>query len=319
MSGVRFAQNVFPLGFGCAALGGNDKTAHSLRLLETAYDEGIRYFDTARMYMSGEAEGILGSFMRARRGDFVVTSKAGILPPGRGAFQRQVQQTTDRLRLALGKKLRWERHFRFGVFHPRSLRTSVTTSLRELKTDHLDALLLHEADERDLADGRVMELLEELQSAGMIGTYGIASTRAQTKRLVAHYGARFPIVQTASTVLEDGLAPLGDRRGFVSITHSILAQALERIVMRLADDAALRGRWEAQTGTDPSNSEAVAALLLAEALDANQGGIVLFSSSSPARIRAAARIARERPFDAEQIAGLRRLATQFNEQGPGPK
>ena len=39
-------------------LRGGKQTASSLRLVETAYEVGIRYFDVARMYASGEAEGV---------------------------------------------------------------------------------------------------------------------------------------------------------------------------------------------------------------------------------------------------------------------
>ena len=67
---------------------------------------------------------------------------------------------------------------------------------------------------------------------------------------------------------------------------------------------------------DPASREGVAELLLAEALQANRDGIVLFSSTSPARIAAAARVARDRPFTQDQIAGLRKLAAGFNNRVP---
>jgi aryl-alcohol dehydrogenase-like predicted oxidoreductase len=186
--------------------------------------------------------------------------------------------------------------------------------LRELRTDHLDALLLHEVDTSHLADGSVMALLEKLRDAGKIGSFGFASTREQTDRLVTKYGARVPIVQTASTVLKDGLAPLANRGTFITITHSVLADALKDIVDRLAQDDAFRRRWVTLTGLDPASRESVAELLLAEALDANRGGIVLFSTTSPARIAAAARVARDRPYSPDQIAGLRELAAGFDQR-----
>jgi aryl-alcohol dehydrogenase-like predicted oxidoreductase len=199
---------------------------------------------------------------------------------------------------------------RFGMFDPTTLRNSVRTSLRKLRTDRLDVLLLHEVDVADLADGAVMALLEELQAAGTIGAYGVASTRAQTQQIVPRYGGCLAVVQVASTVFENGVAPLGDRHRFLTITHSVLAGALDRIVARLATDRPFRDRWTAETGVDAASRDAVAALLLAEALDANRDGVTLFSSTSPARIAAAARVARERPFSPGQIVNLRLLLNE---------
>jgi aryl-alcohol dehydrogenase-like predicted oxidoreductase len=131
---------------------------------------------------------------------------------------------------------------RFGVFDIPALRKSLETSLRALRMERLDALLLHEVDEHDLSDGTVMAWLEDLRMAGKIGSYGIASTGAQTQRLVVRYRERLPIVQTASTVLENGLATLGKRGHFFTITHSVLAGALQEIWQGLIADAAFRAQ-----------------------------------------------------------------------------
>jgi len=54
--------------------------AGRLRLLETAWDAGIRHFDTAPLYGQGEAETVLGRFLRNRRETLSLTSKFGLLP-----------------------------------------------------------------------------------------------------------------------------------------------------------------------------------------------------------------------------------------------
>jgi len=51
-----------------------------LRLLEAAWDSGIRHFDTAPLYGQGEAELLLGRFLRNRRDTVSLTSKFGLLP-----------------------------------------------------------------------------------------------------------------------------------------------------------------------------------------------------------------------------------------------
>ena len=79
------------LGFGCSSLTSVGRK-QALRLLESAFDAGIRHFDTARYYGYGEAEGILGSFLKSCREQLTVTTKFGIDPPRR----------TSSLRIALG-------------------------------------------------------------------------------------------------------------------------------------------------------------------------------------------------------------------------
>jgi D-threo-aldose 1-dehydrogenase len=261
--------------------------------------------------MSGEAEGVLGKFLPKHRDELIVTSKAGIVPMPGGGLRRWARRGTKLANLAFGTPVMAWGEYRFGAFDTPSLKKSVETSLRALRTDRLDALLLHEVDAPDLADGTVMALLEDLRAAGRINFYGIASTRVQTRRLVAGPAGRMSIIQTASTVLEDGLAPLGDRSRFLAITHSVLAEALKKIVAHLAANDAFRAQWVASVGVDPAARESIAELLLAEALDANRGGIVLFSTTSPARIASAARVARERPYTQEQISGLRGLAAKI--------
>ena len=70
------------LGFGCSSLTSVGQK-QALRLLESAFDSGIRHFDTARYYGYGEAEGILGGFLKSYRGQVTVTTKFGIDPPRR--------------------------------------------------------------------------------------------------------------------------------------------------------------------------------------------------------------------------------------------
>ena len=302
-----FPKNTLPLGFGCARLHAGSDKAHSLRLLETAYDAGIRYFDTARLYALGEAEAVLGEFAANRRNDILITSKAGILPAPNGVALKWARRAAKLASLAMPALRPKPLEPRFGAFTPVELRHSVETSLRKLRIECLDGLLLHEIDESDFADGAVLDTLEALKASGKIATYGIASTPQQTIPIVARYGAQLSIVQIASTVFEDTLGKLGDQPPFYTITHSVLAAALDRFAKKLQNNGEFRARWIAEIGTDPSDRETIAALLLAEAVDANKQGLVLFSSASPMRIQAAARLIRERLYTPDQITGLRRI------------
>ena len=52
-SGMRTPQ----IGFGCSALLGRSGRSDSLRVLDVAWDQGIRFFDTARAYGYGASMG----------------------------------------------------------------------------------------------------------------------------------------------------------------------------------------------------------------------------------------------------------------------
>src|SRR5207237_3183025 len=76
------------LGLGTAPLGGlydavGDDTAHAV--VARAWEQGIRYFDTAPYYGSGLAEERLGAALRGRpRHEYVVSTKVGrLLRPGK--------------------------------------------------------------------------------------------------------------------------------------------------------------------------------------------------------------------------------------------
>ncbi len=73
------------LGFGCGSLMGATNRRDSLKLLEAAYEAGIRHFDVAPMYGYGEAESCLGEFLQHHHGQITVTTKFGIAPPKKSA------------------------------------------------------------------------------------------------------------------------------------------------------------------------------------------------------------------------------------------
>lgn len=72
---------VTQLGLGCAPLGDLFEVipeAESVALLQTAWDSGIRYFDTAPFYGHTKSEHRLGSFLRQQeRSEYVLSTKVG--------------------------------------------------------------------------------------------------------------------------------------------------------------------------------------------------------------------------------------------------
>jgi aryl-alcohol dehydrogenase-like predicted oxidoreductase len=142
-----------------------------------AWESGITLFDTARSYGFGEAEAVLGEFLRGKRDRAVVATKYGI------AVQRQ----SAAKRLAVGAvrtafkvpgvrglvRGKGAKAAAFGEFSAAGLRESVETSIRELGTDHVDILFLHEATQAVPHDAELMKALDGLASSGKILRVGI--------------------------------------------------------------------------------------------------------------------------------------------------
>jgi D-threo-aldose 1-dehydrogenase len=276
------------IGFGCAGLMREPSGRKRQRLLAEAFDHGITHFDVARMYGLGAAEGELGRFARGRRDSMVIVSKFGIQPaspPGRlanlqgparwllaryPALRRYVKRRSD--------TFRQPRHYDTAT-----ARASLETSLRELQTDYVDLLLLHDpspTDSVDLPD--ICAFLEETRQAGHVRAWGIAGEQDPCIQIKRSLPAT-AILQTRDNVLSrarpltDDLEPL--------ITFGVLGEALDRISMYLKGSRERRSRWSDALGVDCSSSQVLATLLMRDALDANAQGVVLFSTTRPERLQ----------------------------------
>lgn len=305
-------SQALPLGFGCAHLQYSYRSRQrSLRLLEVAFENGITHFDVARLYSAGEAERIVGEFARGRRDKVVLVSKAGILPlkqtfyhrlgrKARTAVKANVPALTSWLRPAIHEPI-------FGRFSLEDIRSSVETSLRELKTDYLDTLLLHECKCSDVSSFEVPATLEQLRTEGKILTYGIATNIEETADIVRLFPSLTSIVQIPSNDLDLNAWPfLRDESRFV-ITHSVLRENLDLVASGLQAESSIRLKIQSKLDLDLSEPSGVAQLLMLRAIQANPSGIVLFSASKPEHIKLcvdAAKTAQAKTNQREAIADL---------------
>lgn len=132
--------------------------AQVLSLLRAAADLGINLLDTAPAY--GTSEERLGSILHAHnwlggRDRWILCTKAG----------EEFDPVTGESRFD---------------FSPAAIRASIERSLRRLRTDRLDAVLLH-SDGRDLEilnNSGALETLRNAHRAGLIRTYGISAKTA---------------------------------------------------------------------------------------------------------------------------------------------
>lgn len=196
------------IGLGCAALGvmGTPiSDAAAREVIGTAWERGIRLFDTAPLYGGGVSEQRLGAALQGLPRDaYVLTTKTGVTRPyGQAA-------------IAPGETRRrgadvWD-YSRAGT------RASVAASLQRLRTDRLDIVHLHDIEGRESECMSAHAALLELCAEGTVGGIGIGANDADAPlRLIGQ--ARFDAVLMAGryTLLDQSALTLFERAGATGI------------------------------------------------------------------------------------------------------
>lgn len=307
-SGTRSA-----IGFGCAHLYGGRQRAEAIVRVKTALEAGITYFDTARLYGHGASEGILGEAITGDRDRLIITSKAGILPVAETPIDKafgKARAIANRLG-ALGRAIPMPqaKQPQFGVFSPVALIASVETSLKALGTDYIDVLLLHECGPADASAPELVEALQSLVKAGKIRAFGSATQPEHTATIAAGAIPGMDVLQFKNDALDQNLEVVSKQTtDELLITHSVLGGSLASLQAFAAKALENPASAAAQLGFDIEDRSAWARVLLGHALAANKDGIVLFSSTNPANIRASAR---QMPANASEVKKMATFIAQY--------
>ncbi|GAB3815150.1 aldo/keto reductase [Tessaracoccus terricola] len=165
---LRTGLTLTELGLGASQMGnlGREVTDDdAAQVFQTAWDGGIRYFDTAPHYGLGLSERRLGRLLAGvPREEFVLSSKVGRLlepnPDPKGS-DTEGFAVPDMLRR------RWD-FSRDGVLR------SIEASLDRLGVDRLDVVYLHDPDDHwEQASGSGVPALVELREQGVINAVGV--------------------------------------------------------------------------------------------------------------------------------------------------
>ena len=135
------------VGLGCNNFGGRIDAEASARVVHTALDAGIDFFDTADAYGGGLSEEFLGKALRGRRDRAIVATKFGA--PG-SAPANTKRGSAD-----------W-------------VRTAVERSLRRLGMERIDLYQMHFPD-ADVPLDETLGALDELVRAGMVREIGCSN------------------------------------------------------------------------------------------------------------------------------------------------
>jgi D-threo-aldose 1-dehydrogenase len=200
----RSGLTVTRLGLGAAYLSGMFTPVTEEEAVATvngAWELGIRYFDTAPLYGGGIGERRLGLGLADKpRGEFVVSTKVGRLTGADPAFDFSYD----------------------GVLR------SLDESLERLGLDYVDAVFVHDPEDRHLDEALVgaYRALDELRSEGTIRAVGAGMNATEPFVQLARH-ARFDCCLLAGryTLLDQSglqeLLPLCEREGIAVIAAGV--------------------------------------------------------------------------------------------------
>jgi D-threo-aldose 1-dehydrogenase len=303
------------VGFGCSSLTGTSP-GNADRVLETAFDAGVRHFDTARYYGYGEGEGILGRFLKGRRSEVTITTKFGIEPPQRttalGVGLYVGRQVVRLLPFVRGFLQRGTKSLvKSGAFSVQQAQRSLETSLRELGTDHIDFYLLHDYIVTEQTPDELLAFLEDCVKAGKIQSFGIGTGFENVLQALEGQPRLCNILQFQNSVLTKTCNRLPrDNSDRLVITHGALGGSYRSVLTFLKARMDAANDWKAKLGCHRLDEVTLSALMLNYAADANPRGLVLFSSRDPARVRRNVKAVLEPDFSPEQIAVFGELVNQ---------
>jgi D-threo-aldose 1-dehydrogenase len=205
------------LGFGGAAIGNlftalDDETAAAA--VNAAWDNGIRYFDTAPHYGLGLSERRIGEALRGRpRDQYVLSTKVGrILEPvdsrGHDGVGRDTEGGFD---VPAAHVRRWD-------FSADGVRRSIEESLERLGLDRIDVVYIHDPDDHvEEAISQAYPALAELREQGVVSAIGVGMNQTAVP-------TRFVRETDIDVVLLAGRYTLLDRTG----ADELLPAAVER-------------------------------------------------------------------------------------------
>lgn len=285
-------EEVSCIGFGCASLGSRVSAADGKRALVEAFDRGITWFDTAPSYGDGNSEVILGDFISGRRNSLQVATKVGVLPLQQGIFAATVKPLVRKvagLSPAFRKQLvRMRAQPLRASLSGEMVLTSLESSLKRLRTDHVELLALHDPSTEDIARDDVLSALDRALSSGKTRAIGVAGpvdiglrTKAKLDRITVLQFENNPFCPNIRTrAAEFSLYP-----NVARVTFGVLglSGALEKFMRLLAGSPSLAKTLKA-LGYQGAPHKMALSLLIDYALHDNHDGVVLISMFNPDHI-----------------------------------
>jgi D-threo-aldose 1-dehydrogenase len=214
------------LSLGCAQIGNlyhEVSDADARATVDSAWEWGIRYFDTAPHYGLGLSERRLGLALAERpRSEFVLSTKVGrLLEP----VDVVKGLDDDGFIVPATHRRRWD-------FSRDGIRRSLSASLQRLGLDRVDIVYLHDPDDHwndALETG--FPALAELRAEGMVTAIGVGMNQgAMLADFVRHTDLDLLMLAGRYTLLEqdslDDVLPLCEERGVTVVAAGVFNSGL---------------------------------------------------------------------------------------------
>ena len=207
-SGIEVSEAAFgcveigvPYGIGVDNESQMPSAGEAITLLQTAVNEGINFFDTARQY--GRSEDVLGEAFHHNRSGVIIATKC------RHIRNSQKQIPPDAALESL-------------------IRQSLDESLEALKTDYADVFMLHDGDMEVMQHPVVIKTFGELKNAGKIRATGVSTYLPEETKTAIESGI-WNVVQVPFNLMDQRHAAyfdLAQSRGVAIIVRSVLMKGL---------------------------------------------------------------------------------------------
>jgi aryl-alcohol dehydrogenase-like predicted oxidoreductase len=190
-----------PYGIGVESIHDMPTEQEAIHLLRKAFESGINFFDTARMY--GTSENIIGKAFKNNRNRVVIATKC--------------------------------KHFKNsdeGLPCYQVLRSAIMQSLQEsldaLQTNYVDVYMVHQADLEIIQSADVREIFTSLKEAGLIRATGVSTyTNEQTEKAIEMGG--WDVIQVPFNLMDQRQSVLFSRaavKGTGIVIRSVLLKGL---------------------------------------------------------------------------------------------
>ena len=192
---------------GTMMFGDRTDAATSKQIIDSAFEAGVNFIDTADVYVKGVAETLIGPAIAKNRRRWILATKVGNVmtkaPHDGGSSRRWIMQACD-------------------------------DSLKRLATDYIDIYYLHKDDPKTpLAE--TVEAIGDLIRAGKIRYFGVSNFRgwriAEVVGLCAEIGVPQPVVcqpyyNAMNRMPEVEILPACDYYGMGVVPYSPLARGI---------------------------------------------------------------------------------------------
>lgn len=207
-TGIKVSEIAFggveigmPYGIGVETNADMLSQADAIFLLQAALENGINFFDTARLY--GKSESIIGKAFKGKRNEIILSTKCGHFRNQDGSFPDY-----ERLKILIENSLK--------------------ESLEALQTDYVDVFMLHQGDIQILGNRDVAKVFTDLKKSGIIRATGV-STYTPKETEMAINSANWDVIQLPFNLMDQrqaSLFPLASEKGIGIVVRSVLLKGL---------------------------------------------------------------------------------------------